>query len=198
MERILLTGFEPFHKSSLNPSQEIVKRIEHPNLIAKEVLPVTFGEASQKLISLIDLHKPNVVIALGQAEGRTHITPERIAINLDDARIADNAGNSPKERPIVAGGSDAYFTTLPVGELVERLNEDGVPASISLSAGTFVCNHIFYAMQHYCLDREIKSGFIHLPLMESQASEFPGMPTMPIEKMVRGIGLVLDVLAEDS
>ena len=198
MERILLTGFEPFHKSSLNPSQEIVKRIEHPNLIAKEVLPVTFGESSRKLISLIDLHNPSVVVALGQAEGRTQITPERIAINLDDARIADNAGFSPKESPIINGGPDAYFTTLPIKRLVDHLIENGVPASISLSAGTFVCNHIFYSMQHYCLDKGMISGFIHLPIMETQAGEFPGFPTMPINQMIIGIKLILDLLAEDN
>ena len=196
MERILLTGFEPFHKSTLNPSQEIVKLIDHPSLIAKEVLPVTFGESARRLISLIDLHSPSFVVALGQAEGRTQITPERIAINLDDARIADNAGFSPKESPIISGGPDAYFTTLPVKKLVDRLIETGVPATISLSAGTFVCNHIFYQMQHHCLAKGIQSGFIHLPLMDSQASEFPGLPTMPIDQMVSGIKLVLDVLGE--
>ena len=198
MERILLTGFEPFHKSTLNPSQEMVKLINHPNLVAKEVLPVTFGESSRKLISLIELHNPSVVVALGQAEGRTQISPERIAINLDDARIADNAGFSPKESPIINGGPDAYFTTLPVKGLVDQLNESGVPAAISLSAGTFVCNHIFYVMQHYCLDKDIRSGFIHLPLMESQAGEFPGLPTMPIDQMLSGIKIVLDVLAEGN
>ncbi|MBU3715626.1 MAG: pyroglutamyl-peptidase I [Candidatus Nanopelagicaceae bacterium] len=195
MERILLTGFEPFHNSSLNPSQEIIKRISHRSLVAKEVLPVTFGEASLKLISLIDQHKPTVVIALGQAEGRKEITPERIAINLDDARIPDNAGNSPKESKTVAGGPDAYFTTLPIKNLVEKLNENRIPASISLSAGTFVCNHIFYAMQHHCLDKSIKSGFIHLPLMNEQAIEFPELPTMQIEEMIRGIELVLDLIS---
>lgn len=192
MERILLTGFEPFHKSILNPSQEIIRRISHRSLVAKEVLPVTFGEASLNLNSLIDQHKPTVVIALGQAEGRKEITLERIAINLDDARIPDNAGNSPKERAIVAGGPDAYFTTLPIKNLVEKLNENGIPTSMSLSAGTFVCNHIFYAMQHHCAGKAIKSGFIHLPLMNEQASEFPGLPTMQIEEMIRGIELVLD------
>lgn len=193
MERILLTGFEPFHKSMLNPSQEIIRRISHRSLVAKEVLPVTFGEASLNLNSLIDQHKPTVVIALGQAEGRKEITLERIAINLDDALIPDNAGNSPKERAIVAGGPDAYFTTLPIKNLVEKLNENGIPTSISLSAGTFVCNHIFYAMQHHCAGKAIKSGFIHLPLMNEQASEFPGLPTMQIEEMIRGIELVLDL-----
>ena len=196
MERILLTGFEPFHNSALNPSQEIIKRISHHSLVAKEVLPVTFGESAKKLNALIDLYQPSVVVSLGQAEGRKEITPERIAINLDDARIPDNAGNSPKERAIVTGGPDAYFTTLPIKKLVERLVDNGIPSAISLSAGTFVCNHIFYAMQHHCASKDIKSGFIHLPLMDEQATEFPGLPTMKIDELVRGIGLVLDVLSE--
>jgi pyroglutamyl-peptidase len=198
MEKILLTGFEPFNKSALNPSQEIIRQINHSNLVAKEVLPVTFGEAAKELIGLIDLHNPTVVIALGQAEGRTQITPERVAINLDDARIADNAGNSPKEEKIAPDGPDAYFTTLPIGKFVERLNAASIPAAISLSAGTFVCNHIFYSMQHHCLNKGIKSGFIHLPLMQEQADEFPGLPTMKIEEMIRGIELVLDVLSETT
>lgn len=196
MERILLTGFEPFHKSSLNPSQEIIKRISHPNLIAKEVLPVTFRESAKKLSSLIDLHNPSVVVALGQAEGRAQITPERIAINLDDARIADNAGVTPSEVPIISGGPPAYFTTLPIKKLVERLSSSSIPAAISLSAGTFVCNHVFYSMQHHCENKGIRSGFIHVPLMEEQAHEFPGLPTMRIDELVKGIGLVLDVLCE--
>jgi pyroglutamyl-peptidase len=196
MTRILLTGFEPFHNSALNPSEEIIKRITHRSLVAKEVLPVTFGESAKKLNALIDLYQPSVVVALGQAEGRKEITPERIAINLDDARIPDNAGNSPKESAIVAGGPDAYFTTLPIKKLVEKLIDNGIPSAISLSAGTFVCNHIFYSMQHHCSGRDIKSGFIHLPLMDQQATEFPGLPTMKIDELVRGIGLVLDILSE--
>jgi len=198
MEKILLTGFEPFHKSHLNPSEEIVKRIKHPNLIAKEVLPVTFGESAKRLTALIELHKPTAVLALGQAEGRSQITPERVAINLDDARIADNAGNAPIEEMISSDGPDAYFTTLPIGKIIERLNASSIPAAISLSAGTFVCNHIFYLMQHHCAKNEIRSGFIHLPLMDEQASEFPGLPTMKIEDMVRGIGIVLDVVSENN
>jgi len=198
MEKILLTGFEPFHKSHLNPSEEIVKRIKHPNLIAKEVLPVTFGESAKRLTALIDQHKPTAVLALGQAEGRSHITPERVAINLDDARIADNAGNAPREEKISSDGPDAYFTTLPIGKIIERLDASSIPAAISLSAGTFVCNHIFYLMQRHCFEKEIRSGFIHLPLMDEQASEFPGLPTMKIEDMVRGIGIVLDVVSENN
>lgn len=192
MKRVLLTGFEPFHNASLNPSDEVIRRIDHPALVAKEVLPVTFGRSSSRLIEMINDFSPDVVISLGQAEGRSQITPERVAINLDDARISDNAGNSPKELPIIEGGPAAYFTTLPIGRFVARLIAADIPAAISLSAGTFVCNHIFYTMQHHCVGKKIESGFIHLPLMNEQAGEFPGLFTMDLDEMVRGIKLVLD------
>jgi pyroglutamyl-peptidase len=173
----------------------VIRRITHNSIVAKEVLPVTFSTASTRLIELIEVHQPNVVIALGQAEGRSHITPEQVAINLDDAKITDNAGEIAQVRKIIEDGPDAYFTTLPIRPIVERLQVSAIPASISLSAGTFVCNHLFYNLQHYCKGSEILSGFIHLPLMHEQADEFLGKPTMSIEEMVRGIGLVLDVLS---
>lgn len=193
--RILLTGFEPFHQATLNSSREVIRRIEHPCLVAKEILPVVFGVAAERLIELIELHSPDVVISLGQAEGRTQINPERVALNLDDARIKDNAGNEPKERAIVDNGPAAYFATLPIQNIVNRLKEADLPAAISLSAGTFVCNHIFYAMQHHCANRNIKSGFVHLPLIHEQAAEFPGLFTMDIEDLVKGIQIVLDELS---
>lgn len=192
MKRVLLTGFEPFNNASLNPSQEVIRRITHSSLVAKEVLPVTFSSATKRLIELIELHQPEVVISLGQAEGRSQITPEQVAINLDDAKIADNAGEIATERKISKEGPDAYFTTLPVRSIVAKLQAKQIPAALSLSAGTFVCNHLFYNLQSYCKEREILSGFIHLPLMDEQSAEFPGKPTMRIEEIVRAIGLVLD------
>ena len=195
MSRILVTGFQPFHKASSNPSQAIVERIKEENIpdVFCEVLPVVFQESADLLISKIEEFKPQVVIALGQAEGRTQITPERVAINIDDARIADNAGNMPIDKPIVTYGPSAYFSTLPVKEIVEEIKKAEIPAAVSLSAGTFVCNHIFYQVQHYCRDKGIKSGFIHVPLMESQAPEFPGLPTMSLENMVQGIKIAIEV-----
>ena len=192
MRRILLTGFEPFNRASLNPSQEVIRRIDHPALVAKEVLPVTFGESAERLIQVITESSPDVVIALGQAEGRTQITLERVAINFDDARVADNAGFSPKKSPIVAGGPAEYFSTLPINKIAETLDKSGLPVSISLSAGTFVCNHIFYMMQYHLAGTGIESGFIHLPLMNEQADEFPGLFTMDINEIIRGIKLVLE------
>lgn len=196
MKKILLTGFEKFHTASSNPSEAIVKELETqkiPGLITA-VLPVTFGESWQKLKTLIDTHSPDLVIALGQAEGRSQITPEKIAINLEDARIPDNGGNQPTNQPIIAGGPDGLFSTLPIEKLVDHLKKQNIPAGISLTAGTFVCNHLFYSLQHYGIDKDFKSGFIHVPLMDSQASEFSGLPTLPLDTLVMAIKEILTLL----
>ena len=193
MSKILITGFEAFDKSALNPSAEIVKALNGEDLVT-EILPVVFGQASAQLRELIDLHKPTAVLCLGQAEGRSEMTPERIAINLDNARIADNAGNQPLEQRIIADGPDGHFSTLPIEKMVASMKAAGIPASISLSAGTFVCNHIFYVLQDYLKDSSVKSGFMHVPLMDEQRREFPTLPTMPIRQMVAGVQISLDVL----
>ena len=193
MSKILVTGFEPFATSSLNPSGEIVKALIGDDLVTA-VLPVVFGQASSQLRELIDLHKPSAVLCLGQAEGRSEMTPERIAINVDNARIADNAGNQPLEQKIIADGPDGHFSTLPIEKMVASMKAAGIPASISLSAGTFVCNHIFYVLQDYLKDSSIKSGFMHVPLMDEQRREFPTLPTMPVRQMIAGVQISLDVL----
>ena len=198
MRKILVTGFEPFAKSILNPSKSIVRELEQDSsLVNLEtlILPVDFKSAAKLLIEKVDSAKPDVVICLGQAEGRSAITPERVAINIDDARIPDNAGNKPTDAPIVVDGPDAYFSTLPVKNLVTVIESVGAPAALSLSAGTFLCNHVFYALQHHCRDRKIESGFIHVPLMESQGSEFPGLPTLKLEVLVKGIKAVVTALS---
>ena len=193
MSKILVTGFEPFATSSLNPSAEIVKALIDDDLVTA-ILPVVFGQASAQLRELIDLHKPTAVLCLGQAEGRSEMTPERIAINLDNARIADNEGNQPLEQRVIADGPDGHFSTLPIEKMVASMKAAGIPASISLSAGTFVCNHIFYVLQDYLKDSSIKSGFMHVPLMDEQRKEYPTLPTMPIRQMIAGVQISLDVL----
>jgi pyroglutamyl-peptidase len=193
MSTILVTGFEPFATSSLNPSGEIVKSLIGDDLVTA-ILPVVFGQASAQLRELIDLHKPTAALCLGQAEGRSAMTPERIAINLDDARIPDNAENQPKEQKIIANGADGYFSTLPIEQMVTSMKAAGIPASISLSAGTFVCNHIFYVLQDHLKDSSITSGFMHVPLMDEQRKEFPTLPTMPIKQMIAGVQISLDLL----
>ena len=197
MSKILVTGFEPFATSSLNPSAEIVKALIDDDLVTA-ILPVVFGQASAQLRELIDLHKPTAVLCLGQAEGRSEMTPERIAINLDNARIADNEGNQPLEQRVIADGPDGHFSTLPIEKMVASMKAAGIPASISLSAGTFVCNHIFYVLQDYLKDSSIKSGFMHVPLMDEQRKEFPALPTMPIRQMIAGVEIALDVLRVET
>jgi len=197
MSKILVTGFEPFATSSLNPSGEIVKALIGDDLVTA-VLPVVFGQASAQLRELIDLHKPRAVLCLGQAEGRSAMTPERIAINLDDARIADNEGNQPLEQRIMADGPDGHFSTLPIEKMVASMKAAEIPASISLSAGTFVCNHIFYVLQDYLKESSVKSGFMHVPLMDEQRKEYPTLPTMPIRQMVAGVEIALNVLRVET
>jgi len=193
MTKVLLTGFEPFGKATLNPSGEIVKEISGDNIVTA-ILPVAYAQSAEALLALIEHHKPDVVISLGQAEGRTHITPERIAINLDDARLADNEGVMRNDVPIVVGGPVAYESTLPIKEFVAAINGAGVSAAVSLSAGAFLCNHIFYVAQDRLKGTKVRSGFVHVPLMDEQAGEFPGLPTMPLDQMVKAVRAMLEVL----
>lgn len=199
MKRVLLTGFEPFAGASLNPSEQIVNALKARQIEGVElhtaVLPVVFTESSELLRHLIELHKPDVVICLGQAEGRREISFERVAINLDDARLADNAGRVVLDQPVVAGGPTAHLTTLPVKEMVAAVRAEGIAAGLSTTAGTFVCNHIFYAMQNELAETSVVSGFIHVPLMPEQAGEFEGLPTMPLEQQVRAIEVAIRVAA---
>lgn len=194
MTKVLLTGFEPFGKASSNPSGEIVKQIAGDNIVTA-VLPVAYAQSAERLLALIAEHNPDVVISLGQAEGRTQITPERVAINLDDARLADNEGVMRNDVKILEDGPDAYFSTLPIKEIVEAIQAKGIPAAVSLSAGAFLCNHVFYVAQDKFAGTSVRSGFVHVPLMDSQASEFPGLPTMPLDQMVTAIQTMLEVIA---
>ena len=194
MTTILLTGFEPFGTATSNPSGEIVKQISGDNIVTA-ILPVAYAQSAERLLSLIEEHKPDVVICLGQAEGRTAITPERIAINLDDARLADNQGVLRNDVKILEDGPDAYFSTLPVNEFVAAIKAQGIPAAVSLSAGAFLCNHVFYVAQNKFAGSDVRSGFVHVPLMDSQAAEFPGLPTMPLDQMVLAVRAMIDVVA---
>ena len=193
MTKVLLTGFEPFGKATLNPSGEIVKQISGDNIVTA-ILPVAYAQSAEALLALIEQHNPDVVISLGQAEGRTQITPERIAINLDDARLADNEGVTRIDELILVGGPVAYESTLPIKAFVKAINDSGIPAAVSLSAGAFMCNHIFYVMQNKFAETSVRSGFVHVPLMDEQAGEFPGLPTMPLDQMVKAVRAMLEAL----
>ena len=193
MSKVLLTGFEPFGTATSNPSGEIVKQISGDNIVTA-ILPVAYVGSAERLLALITEHNPDVVICLGQAEGRSQITPEKIAINLDDARLADNEGVLRNDMKINESGPDAYFTTLPINKMVEAIKAKGVPAAVSLSAGAFLCNHVFYIAQNKFVGTKVRSGFVHVPLMDSQAPEFPGLPTMPLDQMVTAVRAMLEVL----
>jgi pyroglutamyl-peptidase len=190
-KKVLLTGFEPFGGASFNPSGAVVQEIAEHGIdgieIVTAILPVEFKRASQKLIELISIHKPSVVISLGQAEGRDFIGPEKVAINLADARIADNAGVKLENQPINTGAADGYFSTLPIRAIVDAISALGINAKISYSAGAFICNEIFFTAQSFLQGSTVISGFIHLPLATNQAEEFPGLPTMPLADQVAAI-----------
>jgi pyroglutamyl-peptidase len=194
MTTVLLTGFEPFGTATSNPSGEIVKQISGDNIVTA-FLPVAYTQSADRLVNLIAQHKPDVVICLGQAEGRTAITPEKVAINLDDAPLGDNEGVVRSDVKILEGGPDAYFSTLPIKTMVDAVKAQGIPASVSLSAGAFLCNHVFYIAQNKFAGTNIRSGFVHVPLMDSQAPEFPGLPTMPLDQMVTAIKTILKVVS---
>lgn len=197
MKRVLLTGFEPFNNATLNPSKEVVEKTNHRSIVAKEVLPVVFSKAAKRLIELIDEVKPEVVIALGQAEGRPQINLERVAINYMHGQIADNEGVFALSGEISKDAPAAYFSTLPLELISQSLTAAKIPVAISLSAGSFLCNHIFYSMQHHLHGKGAHSGFIHLPLISEQSNEFPNLATIELEMMLKAINTILDVITED-
>jgi pyroglutamyl-peptidase len=194
MKTVLLTGFEPFGGASFNPSAEIAQRLHGQDLadhrVIGAVLPCVFGKATVQLQRLIESHRPAVVICLGLAAGRVAITPERIAINLADARIADNAGQQPVDQPVVRGGPAAYWSRLPVKAIAAVLRAHGIPAEVSQSAGTFVCNHVFYALMHHLARNPSrrKGGFIHVPEVATGAA---GQTGLPLDQMVTAIELTI-------
>ncbi len=195
MKTVLLTGFEPFGGESLNPSEEISRQL-HDTVIARHrvvggLLPCVFGAAIKELKHLISVHEPVLIVGVGLAGGRTEITPERVAINVDDARIADNAGQQLVDRPVVKDGPAAYWSTLPIKAIVQALRKRGIPATVSQSAGTFVCNHVFYGLMHELRgQKQVRGGFIHVPFLPEQTSD---KPSLPLEIMTQAIGVAIEV-----
>jgi len=196
-KKVLLTGFEPFGGASFNPSGAVVQEIAEQGIdgieIVTAILPVEFKRSAVILVDLISSHKPDVVISLGQAEGRDFIGLEQVAINLADGRIADNVGVKLVNQPINVSAADGYFSTLPIRAIVDAISALGISAKVSYSAGTFICNEIFFTAQSFLQGSTVISGFIHLPLATNQASEFPGLPTMPIEDQVSAIRAAIKV-----
>lgn len=202
--KVLLTAFDPFGGESVNPAQEALallpERVKGAELI-KLVVPTAFAWAAKTAVSAIKEHRPDAVMMLGQAGGRSGITVERVAINVMDAGIMDNEGKMPLDEPIRKGGPAAYFATLPVKELVLAVRDAGVPASISNSAGTFVCNSLLYGVLDYLKTASLpcKAGFIHLPFLPEQAKRFsPHPPSLPLDRMVKGLTAALAALSGEN
>ncbi|SDZ17744.1 pyroglutamyl-peptidase [Proteiniborus ethanoligenes] len=197
--KILITGFEPFGGESINPAYEAVKRLpEKINgaEIVKGCIPTVFRKSITELEKYIEKEKPHIVICVGQAGGRTHISIERVAINIDDARIKDNEDNQPVDEAIFEDGENAYFSSLPIKAMVQRMKDYGVPASVSNTAGTFVCNHIMYGLL-YLIDKKyphMKGGFIHVPYLPEQVLEKNNMASMSLEDVVKGLTLAVEAV----
>jgi pyroglutamyl-peptidase len=192
----LVSGFAPFGGASINPSWLVAQALDGQLIAGAQVvavqLPCVFGAAIEVMHSAIAQHAPQLVLALGQAGGRSDVSLERVAINVDDARIADNAGAQPLDEPVCAGAPAAYFSTLPIKAIVAALQQAGVPASVSQTAGTFVCNHVFFGLMHGLRrSRKVRAGFMHVPLLPQQAAAFPGQPSMDLATMVHATRLAL-------
>jgi pyroglutamyl-peptidase len=196
MRKVLITGFEPFGGAGDNPSQEVARALEGTNVAGRRlvgaVLPCVFGESIDVLNRLLRMHRPELVVCLGVAGDRAEITPERIAINLNDAAIPDNAGRQPIDTPVLRGGPAAYWSRLPVKAIVAALRERGIPAVVSQTAGTFVCNHVFYGLMHALRNRRrVRGGFIHLPVAAEHAAG--AIRSLPLQRMIEGVALAIEV-----
>ncbi len=199
--KILLTAFDPFGDDKINPALEAVKLVNPDHVTAEIVkleVPTIFHVSIDKVAEAIRQEKPDVVLAIGQAGGRFNLTPERVAINQDDARIKDNAGNQPIDVPIFEDGEPSYFATLPIKAMVEAIHKAGLPAQISNTAGTFVCNHLMYGIL-YTLAKEspeTRGGFMHVPYIPEQVVEKKDTPSMALADIARGIEAALQAIVD--
>ncbi|MBD9479958.1 pyroglutamyl-peptidase I [Pseudoxanthomonas sp. PXM02] len=195
---VLLTGFQPFGGEQVNPSWQAVSalqgaRIAGHRVVARE-LPVAFGTSLKALRAALKEMQPALVICVGQAGGRAQLSLERVAINVDDARIPDNRDQQPVDMPVIGDGPAAYFTTLPIKAMREALHTAGFPAEISQTAGTYVCNHVFYGLMHALRrQRAVRAGFIHIPYSPAQASAHPGAPSLAVETVTQALREVVRV-----
>lgn len=201
--KILVTGFDPFGGESVNPAIEAVKRL--PDVIGgatiiRQEIPTSCVSSLQLIEALLIQHDPDVVLSVGQAGGRAAITVERVGINIDDFSIKDNDGNQICDEPIFADGPDAYFLNLPVKKMVERIQDRKIPAAVSNTAGTFVCNHVAYGTR-YLIEKKYpgkRSGFIHIPYLPEQTVNKPGIPSMGLEMIVEGLTAAIEAIAENN
>ena len=199
--KILVTGFDPFGGETVNPALEAVKSLPseiHGAEVHWVAIPTVFYKAAEVLETAIVRYQPDAVLCIGQAGGRASLTPERVAINQDDARIPDNQGNQPIDTPIRLNGQAAYFSTLPIKAMVQAIKEEGLPATVSNTAGTFVCNHLMYQAL-YLADKKfphMKSGFMHIPYMTEQVVNKPNTASMNLTDIVRGIEAAIGAIVD--
>lgn len=198
--KILLTAFEPFGGEAVNPGLEAVQMVADSvggASVVKVTVPTVFRTSIAAVAAAIERERPDAVLCVGQAGGRCELTPERVAINLDDARIPDNEGNQPIDRPIVPGGAPAYFSTLPIKAMVKRVREAGIPASVSNTAGTFVCNHLMYGVLDILAKQYpgVRGGFLHVPLAPAQAARrAEPVPSMSLSDIAAGIEAAIEAI----
>ena len=196
--KILVTGFQPFGGESMNPAWEAVSRLPDTigdATVTKVEVPVVFGRGPEAVERAVEEVEPDLVLCVGQAGGRAKITPEFVGINYADARIPDNDGCQPVAERIVDGGPDAYFATLPVKAMVQAMQEAGVPAEVSYTAGTYVCNDVMYSLLHTLATRHpgVRGGFLHVPYATEQATHLPAStPSMSVDDMARGIAVAIE------
>ena len=193
---VLLTGFAPFGGEEANPSWQAAAALDGERIaghrVAARLLPVEFGASLDALRAALDEVRPALVLCVGQAGGRAQLSLERVAINVDDARIPDNAGAAPIDEPIAADGPAAYFATLPIKAMLAALREAGIPAEVSQTAGTYVCNHVFYGLMHALRATPgVRGGFLHIPYSPEQAARHPGAPSLPVDTVVDGLRVAL-------
>ena len=192
MKQLLITGFDPFGGETINPAWEAVKLL--PDFVGdwklhKLMIPTVFEEAAGSVLRAASQIHPEAILCIGQAGGRTAVTPERIGINIRDARICDNAGNQPTDIPIVPGGPDGIFATVPVKAIMEAIQSEGLPAAVSNSAGTFVCNDVLYSLLYHFQGTDTRVGFIHVPFLPQQ-----GEPNLELAKTVQALTAAIRAL----
>lgn len=201
--KILVTGFDPFGGEPINPAIESVKRLPD-NIAGAEIIkleiPTVRKKSLEKIEKAINEHNPDVILSIGQAGGRFDISIERVGINLDDFRIPDNEGNQIIDEPIFPDGENSYFVKLPVKAMVQNVQKNNIPASVSYTAGTFVCNHVLYGVM-YLIEKKYKgkkSGFIHIPFLPQQVVDKKNMPSMELDTIVKGLTAAIEAIVKNN
>ena len=201
--KILVTGFDPFGGEPINPAIESVKRLPD-NIAGAEIIkleiPTVRKKSLEKIEKAINEHNPDIILSIGQAGGRFDISIERVGINLDDFRIPDNEGNQIIDEPVFPDGENSYFVKLPVKAMVQNVQKNNIPASVSYTAGTFVCNHVLYGVM-YLIEKKYKgkkSGFIHIPFLPQQVVDKRNMPSMELDTIVKGLTAAIEAIVKNN